>query len=868
MTKSYPYNIIVTRNPLVVDKLFFDKLGRSSFTDVFSRLNEDEKKESLIVSPRSNNNFISLDVNFPPKVAGDETKYVILKLLETSKLLEYFSVTPTSFETQLMNRAKVLKGLRGAERVLSDIGESQSITPKYYLSFGMGDDMREWSGPYSLDLVDANISITSDGVRELELMFTPVMESLKVFTNKLFHDYQYAQSDSIFDTVANEEPIIKTERPYKLANNGQANKPDDGWNYCVRDIVGSYISERFESVPRGNVLVLLPDDFMAIVNKPINTSDTIDSIYKRKLKTLGIDITLDSREPVEEGAKPRSNDKILEAIVSAQSAKLKKLRSERDQLTGKIVRAELIEEIEGPGLVKELTKQQDEVKRKIKELEKQISFTKNKPQGAEYKATGRTLAGEYNSNPDDIQIPRFNASEYKNFILGMGGIIQVNAEDLDNTLLVLKPLYNFIKGVNDSSERPRDFTILEENDAKILKLLKKYELIESAESPVILFGRFSTIKELMYPTETGKVTGITAALGISPNILAMAGATGMGGYTGTPVFNPRNNPIISFDNLPSSWRNYINDFVKTFKSKGIRTSSFGEGLGDYEKAIMQMAKKTGSDLLIFTHNIKNSNVLSLSFDSSPYKEVLMNYSMESSYKIAGGVLTKKELLADNSFGTSELQKLVTEAAKQLAINPDQDITAFLKTFFSSKEGSWNLKQLSDVGSDVTVTNFIYAVLIKARGASNISLKGPAGRNSIGEADILMKMNKSIIEVSIKTLPFFNTTVIPGSKCVLFGKPNLIKGATELRGKIEEVPAFFTNAYQIVGYKHRITSTDAFSEFKLIQDGFAQGVEFRNMKLLDFFNEEVKRAVKTVLTDEEARKLAARKQDAQWDYIGQ
>ena len=66
MTRSYPYNIVVTRDPLVLDKLFFDKLGRTSFSDVFSRLNADEKNDSLIVSPRSNNNFISLDVNFPP----------------------------------------------------------------------------------------------------------------------------------------------------------------------------------------------------------------------------------------------------------------------------------------------------------------------------------------------------------------------------------------------------------------------------------------------------------------------------------------------------------------------------------------------------------------------------------------------------------------------------------------------------------------------------------------------------------------------------------------------------------------------------------------------------------------------------------
>ena len=78
MVKSYPYNIVLTKDPLVLEKIFFDKIGRTSFSDVFSRLNATEKNEALIVSPRSNNNFISLDVNFPTKASGDGTKFGIL----------------------------------------------------------------------------------------------------------------------------------------------------------------------------------------------------------------------------------------------------------------------------------------------------------------------------------------------------------------------------------------------------------------------------------------------------------------------------------------------------------------------------------------------------------------------------------------------------------------------------------------------------------------------------------------------------------------------------------------------------------------------------------------------------------------------
>jgi hypothetical protein len=281
-TTSYPYNVVITRNPLVLNKLFFDGFGRTSFADRFASLNASEREEALVVSPRSNNNFISLDVNFPAKISGQGTKYVVLKLLETSKLLEYFNIATNAFQHLLISRAKVKKAVLGANNVIDKLAEG--LSPRFYFSFGVGDNINEWSGPYNLDLIDANISLTSDGVRQLELMFTPTENSMLVFTNKLFNDFQYGQEDSVFDTAANKKTIIRSTRSYKLKENKNANEPNAGWDYCVRDIVSKFISERFPTIPTGNVLCLIPDDFKNLLKVESSVGDLIDSKYKEALE--------------------------------------------------------------------------------------------------------------------------------------------------------------------------------------------------------------------------------------------------------------------------------------------------------------------------------------------------------------------------------------------------------------------------------------------------------------------------------------------------------------------------------------------------------------------------------------------------------
>ena len=38
------YNIVVTKNPIVTQKLFYDRLGRSSLSELFANLSDSEKR--------------------------------------------------------------------------------------------------------------------------------------------------------------------------------------------------------------------------------------------------------------------------------------------------------------------------------------------------------------------------------------------------------------------------------------------------------------------------------------------------------------------------------------------------------------------------------------------------------------------------------------------------------------------------------------------------------------------------------------------------------------------------------------------------------------------------------------------------------
>ncbi len=187
------------------------------------------------------------------------------------------------------------------------------------MSFGVGDDIRKWSGPYSMQISNAVLNVNPDGVWEIELGFIPNPESIKTFTNRFFNDAGYAQLESKFDSKSrkNKEIEIRTDCIFDVENGSlpvqSAPASDSRWNYWVRKVVAGYLNNLFPTSPIGNILPLFGTDFdrpavgsskttNGIINLPNVNKSILD--HAKNLAKLGILIT--AEEEVKE-SKPKKN---------------------------------------------------------------------------------------------------------------------------------------------------------------------------------------------------------------------------------------------------------------------------------------------------------------------------------------------------------------------------------------------------------------------------------------------------------------------------------------------------------------------------------------------------------------------------------
>lgn len=306
--KTQTYSIVITKDPKVTEKLFYDKLNRKSLTQRMSSLTEEESSESLMISPQRNNNFISFEIDFP---ASQGQRYCVLKVIESEELLEYFMVPRSGMEEMIKLHARTIQSLRGNAGLVE---AASKVKPTFYVTYGMGDDISQWGGPYAVDLIDANLSITSDGVRQLELMFSPTVEGQLVFTNKVFNDTGLTQLGSVFQSSLkhNEKMISRVVSTYDLKKyeDRPSFKPSEegdkfdkikfnfykqskylanpkipgsifgGFNFVVRDLVKQYLASLFNT-PVDNVLFLTDYSYSdlddAFIQGKIDKGATVDA---------------------------------------------------------------------------------------------------------------------------------------------------------------------------------------------------------------------------------------------------------------------------------------------------------------------------------------------------------------------------------------------------------------------------------------------------------------------------------------------------------------------------------------------------------------------------------------------------------------
>jgi hypothetical protein len=359
--------------------------------------------------------------------------------------------------------------------------------------------------------------------------------------------------------------------------------------------------------------------------------------------------------------------------------------------------------------------------------------------------------------------------------------------------------------------RPSDFTIYEETDMNTLRLLGEAGLVKDAMEPVVIFGRKAVIERLLYSTDVD----------LDQNLLL-----------GSAPYNTISAEELGPEDLGDKWQNYRNKYVK-FNNSNIKSkvSSFGETpipvnyRGD--------PRNKNSDVsLVFAHNVKDGNVLDLTFDSKPYAGTLLGYANRPVYKILDQFLktTDYQPERDTSLNfpfikyiESELRKL--KESDSYKKDPKKSTFKLYKQLTEGEKSEEAMRLLleDDVAQGLNESDFFDLILIKleANGEGKFTVEQRADQGSIGvkEADLIQMINKSIIQVNIKTLPFFNSDIRIGSKSYLFGNPNYVIGSNIQSDR--NSTAIYTNFYTVVGYKHFMSKSDSYSEFTLIQNGHVE-----------------------------------------------
>lgn len=855
MTRSFTYNVVLTKSKDVAQKLFFDveSSGRlvqtRRLSSIYTGLTKKEAADTLLVSPFKDSGFISMINEFP---GGGAPRFVTIKFLESKDLLEKFLIPSNAQEELVISRfRKRIRNLSEVDNETLDI--LRKIRPRFYLSYGIGDDVSEWAGPYIIDLMDANLSITSDGIRELELGFTPTLDTVRVFTNRQFIDQDLSQGQSVFDTAITTSPtieyksileaeIIPSERKLPpIVNNIPGleavdlvspqlrpnNEEGDTWNFVIRRLIRRYLSNYYTTIPEGNVLVLFNQNLDVAAtasNPPFNRKgypgQLFTQLYRDVLAEYGISIHYPKRLV----GKKQKKDDVKSKISLRNNAKLLRnnIRLEeinnifRDEANIKNISEKEFENlgIERDRLVAENKKIEDSVRivSASKDLPSNSTDTGLELRGIFKKKVEDRIVSYGSDFPLEMEVTEFEQPIDPRVVFGF--YVDYIVSDVDSNILEsLRPLYRLFSKLKTKTEEAFDPIIFEENDFRITNLLKKHSLIEDETAPVVIVGDRTLIRDLVYSNKELPDLGSTVSYGGFAKVSELSELIPGVGALVTP-FTRDMTPA----RLKASWKSYKKDIQSNLYSRKVRTSSFKEqiDLGPFES----FSKSIRDDSVVFMHNLKNSNVLDVSFDASPYKAELLNVANESIFSLLDQGLKDNQTLLDNSLKMKTFDYLKGFLEKK---NVDKnDIVRIIDVI---KEDTTSIYMIRSAGLDKTnAKDFLDLLLFKLQGnnLSNLVIKNPPGQTAKVAADTLRRASSYILSVDIKTLPFFNTVDFMNRHCVLIGAPNKIMGSKVFTGSDDSLtPAIFSNGYNIFGYKHVIDSGGAYSEFKLYQLGYGQ-----------------------------------------------
>ena len=656
------------------------------------------------------------------------------------------------------------------------LNESLGKLNKFYIAFGTGDDMNEWAGPFVCTLGTANM-VLDNNVKVLTLGFVcGELTSIRSYTQKLYGNLGF-ENEKL-------NPALPKDARFRF-------KFPEPLKYGLSPTKGP---RRDPSAKANTKRVFSP---------PFSWNPFIRSLLQGYIgKVYGGDLEREYPGRVMVLLSEDFDEIINKDLEETESADFlrnyeSKLKKMGISLTGRHPNVPLSEQ--------------------------QASFIGNQEGGQSL----LKYYTEYYKHQGDSQAIREKAmEEYKKLIdpktseLIKGNLSMEASLDIDPDEKlpdrVLDPIYRFIGALKGHTGSIKNYCIYELNDSEIISLLDKAMKNGGMGypgggpgTPRIIFGDTKLIKKLIYLSDEGE-----ADLKSS-----------FGKLFTLPVLDKMD------------WEGYREDFKSIILARErTQNSSFKEQIdfGPFNPVFQEI--KNEKDI-IFLHGVKNSNVLSISFQKDLVQGPLLDLNVKARQRGAFTNSFNKKAIKNDDFKVADLIKYF-EDKKVFGEDSTIDSATIHKFLISmsteeaaslsaieAKTGT-NLLAKGRFGTASDLDTYVSLIVgyhqlqeqysgdrpdVEINYLSDNNTDNPRAYQTM--ADIQEKMSKLVVSLNIKTLPFFNQKFYFEKECYLFSMYNNV--ITTTNDAKENPPSTFLNGgYLITGARHFMSAKEAFSEFEL------------------------------------------------------
>jgi|TARA_S200002703_G_C3799984_1_gene247188 hypothetical protein len=276
-------NVYVTKSLPAIDKLFFAEHKLQTFQEGLKSLSKTEYEESFVASPMRNDGLAHFEYSFQANGNAAEGKgiNVVMRLQETSKLLEMFLLENDPLariienrqeKVQRLNKSSRSKDLPGDPFKSVDLKDKLKRSSRYYFAFGTSDNIKDWSGPYSMQLAGATLVNDENNVRSIEVTFIPDTESFKSYSDNLGKLVGYNDSLKNLSQFITSDSVLNAHA--KIVDSNCINKEYD-LDYRLRKLIKQYIGSF--TLNDGNAVVVLPHKFGRLKVKKEDYTGSMDA---------------------------------------------------------------------------------------------------------------------------------------------------------------------------------------------------------------------------------------------------------------------------------------------------------------------------------------------------------------------------------------------------------------------------------------------------------------------------------------------------------------------------------------------------------------------------------------------------------------